>query len=166
MISTVFLPSANKKKLEEKKMSKVGSKFRNWLGFDYVDEEEERSGYEGELEDELELDPPASFEEKRRDRGSKNKVVDLPVPAAHNKLIVYRPVSYDDTMSIIGNLRMRKPIILNMENIDVDVAQRILDFMSGACSAMGGDISKISSKIFAVVPADYDIVGNSDGIRE
>lgn len=147
-------------------MSKVGSKFRNWLGFDYVEDEDARTGLEEEFEEELELDPPTAHEERRRDRGGKNKVVDLPVPAAHNKLIVYRPVSYDDTMSIIGNLRMRKPIILNMENIDVDVAQRILDFMSGACSAMGGDISKISSKIFAVVPADYDIVGNSDGVRE
>ncbi|MBO4562406.1 MAG: cell division protein SepF [Clostridia bacterium] len=144
-------------------MSKVASKLRNWLGFDIVDEDDYD---EAELQEEQELEPIATREEKRRDRRSQGKVVDLPVSSAHSKLIVYRPVSYEDTMSIIGNLKSRKPIILNMESIEVEVAQRILDFMSGACSAMGGDIRKISAKIFAVVPADYEIVGNSDGFKE
>ena len=143
-------------------MSKVAAKLRNWLGFDIVEDEESEAV---EFEEEQELQPIAPREEKRKER-SRGKVVDLPVSSAHSKLIVYRPVSYEDTMSIIGNLKSRKPIILNMESIDIDVAQRILDFMSGACSAMGGDIRKVSAKIFAVVPADYEIVGNSDGFKE
>jgi cell division inhibitor SepF len=148
--------------LEENKMSKVAAKLRNWLGFDIVEDEESEAV---EFEEEQELKPIAPREEKRKER-SRGKVVDLPVSSAHSKLIVYRPVSYEDTMSIIGNLKSRKPIILNMESIDIEIAQRILDFMSGACSAMGGDIRKVSAKIFAVVPADYEIVGNSDGFKE
>ena len=143
-------------------MSNVASKLRNWFGFDYVEDEEVE---DVELEEEQELEPIAAREEKRRER-SRGKVVELPGSSARSKLIVYRPVSYEDTMSIIDNLKSRKPIILNLENIEIDVAQRILDFMSGACSAMGGDIRKISAKIFAVVPADYEIVGNSDGFKE
>ena len=144
-------------------MSKVASKLRNWFGFDVVEDEEIE---EIELEEEQELQPIAAREEKRRERRNQGKIVDLPISGNRSKLIVYRPVSYEDTMSIIDNLKSRKPIILNMENIDIDIAQRILDFMSGACSAMGGDIRKISAKIFAVVPADYEIVGNSDGFKE
>lgn len=143
-------------------MSNVASKLRNWFGFDYVEDEEVE---DVELEEEQELEPIAAREEKRRER-SRGKVVELPGSSARSKLIVYRPVSYEDTMSIIDNLKSRKPIILNLENIEIDVAQRILDFMSGACSAMGGDIRKISAKIFAVVPADYEIIGNSDGFKE
>ena len=144
-------------------MSKVATKIRNWLGFDVVDDE----GIDDiEFEEEQELETIATREEKRRERKSQGKVVDLPISSNRSKLIVYRPVSYEDTMSIIDNLKSRKPIILNMENIEIDVAQRILDFMSGACSAMGGDIRKVSAKIFAVVPADYEIVGNSDGFKE
>ncbi len=133
-------------------MSKVAAKIRNWLGFDVVDDEE--------------IDDIEFEEEQELERKSQGKVVDLPISSNRSKLIVYRPVSYEDTMSIIDNLKSRKPIILNMENIEIDVAQRILDFMSGACSAMGGDIRKVSAKIFAVVPADYEIVGNSDGFKE
>ncbi|MBR4658582.1 MAG: cell division protein SepF [Clostridia bacterium] len=144
-------------------MSKVASKLRNWFGFDVVEDEEIE---DVELEEEQELQPITAREEKRRERKNPGKVVDLPISGNRSKLIVYRPVSYEDTMSIIDNLKSRKPIILNMENIEIEVAQRILDFMSGACSAMGGDIRKISAKIFAVVPADYEIVGNSDGFKE
>lgn len=146
-------------------MSKVASKLRNWFGLDI--EETEDEFYDEDREPEQDLEPFEPREEKRRERGGRGKVVDLPVQQSnHNKLIVYRPVSYDDNMIIIENLRSRKPIILNMESIEVPVAQRILDFMTGACMAMGGDIRKISAKIFAVVPADYEIVGNSDGFKE
>lgn len=144
-------------------MSKVTTKLKNWLGIDFVDDDAAEP--EELYEEEQELEPIPAREERRRERG-RSKVVDLPMPAARSKLIVYRPESYEDTMSIIGSLKSRKPIILNMESIDIAIAQRILDFMSGAVSAMGGDIRKISNKIFAVVPADYEIVGNSDGIRE
>ena len=145
-------------------MAKVASKLRNWLGFDVV--EEDQDDLNDVVEEEQVLEPIPAREEKRRERKPAPKVVDFPAQGAHSKIIIYRPVSYEDTMSIIGNLKSRKPIILNMENIDIDVAQRILDFMSGACSAMGGDIRKISAKIFAVVPADYEIIGNSDGYKE
>lgn len=144
-------------------MSKVAAKLKNWLGFDLVEED---SDVRDEVVEEQVLEPMPTKEEKRRERKTPPKVVEFPSQSAHSKIIIYRPVSYEDTMSIIGNLRSRKPIILNMENIDVDVAQRILDFMSGACTALGGDIRKISSKIFAVVPADYEIIGNSDGYKE
>jgi cell division inhibitor SepF len=143
-------------------MSKVTTKLKNWLGIDFVEDTDVEPE---ELEEEQELESFSAHEERRRERG-RSKVVDLPMPAARSKLIVYRPESYEDTMSIIGSLKARKPIILNMESIDVAIAQRILDFMSGAVSALGGDIRKISNKIFAVVPADYEIVGNSDGLRE
>ncbi|MBR3382394.1 MAG: cell division protein SepF [Clostridia bacterium] len=143
-------------------MANVASKLRNWFGFDVVEDEELDDVV---LEEEQELEPIAAREEKRRER-SRGKIVEMPGSNARSKLIVYRPVSYEDTMSIIDNLKSRKPIILNLENIEIDVAQRILDFMSGACSAMGGDIRKISAKIFAVVPADYEIIGNSDGFKE
>ncbi|MBQ4168156.1 MAG: cell division protein SepF [Clostridia bacterium] len=144
-------------------MSKVAARIKNWLGIDVLEEDDDIEAEE--FVEEQELEPISSYGEKRRERG-RGKVVDLPMPGVHNKLIVYRPESYEDTMSIIGNLKARKPIVLNMESIDIDIAQRILDFMSGAVSALGGDIRKISSKIFAVVPADYDIVENSDGIKE
>jgi len=95
--------------------------------------------------------------------GSGN-VVSLPT-AAQMKMVVYHPVSYEDTQNIIDNLKSRKPVIVNMEELEIDCAQRILDFMAGAIYALNGTIYKISRGIFVVAPTNYDVIGN-DGYTD
>lgn len=90
-----------------------------------------------------------------------NKVVGLAQnPNNKMKMIVYQPMTYDDTQNIIDNLKNRKPVIVNLESLEVDIAQRILDFMSGAVYALNGSIHKISKGIFILVPNNVDISGN------
>ncbi len=76
------------------------------------------------------------------------------------KMIVYQPITYDDTQNIIDNLKNRKPIIVNLESLELDIAQRILDFISGAVYSLDGNIHKISKGIFILAPTDVDISGN------
>ena len=97
---------------------------------------------------------------RARDRGG--KVVSMPSPATQMKMIVYQPMSYEDTQNIIDNLKSRKPVIVNMEELEIDCAQRILDFMAGAIYALNGTIHKISRGIFVVAPNNIDVVGNDD----
>ena len=78
------------------------------------------------------------------------------------KMIVYHPVCYEDTQSIIDNMKNRKPVIVNMEELDVETAQRILDFLSGAVYAIDGTMCKISRNIFVVAPNSYDVIGNGN----
>ncbi|MDO4543035.1 MAG: cell division protein SepF [Clostridia bacterium] len=87
----------------------------------------------------------------------------VPMPnVAAMKMIVYHPVSYEDAQNIIDNLKSRKPVIVNMEELEVTGAQRILDFISGAVYALNGTICKISRGIFVVAPNNYDVVGNGE----
>ncbi len=113
-------------------------------------------------------DNPVTF--SGREKPSKNVkstanaqsgIGNLPINGGQ-KMIVYHPVSYEDTQSIIDNLRNRKPVIVNMEELEVDTAQRILDFLSGAVYALDGTMCKISRNIFVVAPLNYDVVGNGD----
>jgi len=76
------------------------------------------------------------------------------------KMMIYRPTSYEDTQSVIDNLKSRKPIIMNLDEIDVKLAQRILDFVSGAVYALGGDIRKAARNIFVIAPSNVDIATN------
>lgn len=76
------------------------------------------------------------------------------------KMIVYQPMSYDDTQNIVDNLKRNKPVIVNLEAVDKQEAQRTLDFISGAIYAINGDIQKINSAVFVLVPANVDISGN------
>lgn len=98
---------------------------------------------------------------RRNDRSQGASGANLPISGGM-KMIVYHPVSYEDTQSIIDNLKNRKPVIVNMEELEIDTAQRILDFLSGAVYALNGTMCKISRGIFVVAPNNYDVVGNGE----
>ena len=50
--------------------------------------------------------------------------------------------------------------MLNLEGLDVDIAQRIIDFTSGSCYAVQGNVMKISHYIFVITPSSVDISGD------
>lgn len=76
------------------------------------------------------------------------------------KMVVFQPQTYEDTQTIIDNLKAKKPIIVNLENLNIDVAQRVLDFISGAIYALDGSVRKVSKGIFLLAPRGVDIAGN------
>ena len=76
------------------------------------------------------------------------------------RMVVYQPQSYDDTQRIIDDLKSGRPIIANLEDLNVEIAQRVLDFLSGAVYGVDGSIRKISRGIFLLAPAHVDISGN------
>ena len=55
-------------------------------------------------------------------------------------------------------------VVLNLEGLDVDIAQRIIDFTSGSCYAISGNLQKISHYIFIITPASVDVSGDFQDI--
>ena len=56
-------------------------------------------------------------------------------------------------------------LVLNMEGLHMEVAQRIIDFTSGATYAINGNLQKISNYIFIAVPASVDLSGDFQGLN-
>lgn len=79
---------------------------------------------------------------------------------ANMEVCVIKPTSMEDTREIADTLLDRCTVLLNLEGIDVEVAQRVIDFSSGTCYALGGSLQKVSSYIFVMTPANVDITGD------
>lgn len=90
----------------------------------------------------------------------KNNVVNLHSASLPMKVVVVEPTNYDEVQDICNNLKSKKPIIINFENIDKDVARRMVDFISGAVFALDGTIQKVSNGIVIVAPSNVDILGD------
>ncbi len=90
----------------------------------------------------------------------KSNVVNLHSASLPMKVVVVEPTSYDEVQDICNNLKSKKPIIINFENMDKDVARRMVDFISGAVFALDGNIQKVSNGIVVVAPSNVDILGN------
>ncbi|KTE91895.1 cell division protein SepF [Desulfitobacterium hafniense] len=83
------------------------------------------------------------------------------------KVVVMEPQAFEDSQSIADQLRNRRPVIVNLENAERNLAKRIVDFVSGATYALGGNMQKVGNGIFLFVPNNVDISGEmKDDFKE
>lgn len=139
---------------------------------DYDDEDDE------ELEDEEETPKKrnAFFKSKDDDEEAETSSKITPMRGSSKRTNAYsanstevkiiKPASFDDVRDICDAILMKKVVILNMEGLDLAVAQRIIDFMSGACYAIEGKLQKVSNFIFAITPKNIEISGDLQGLME
>lgn len=71
-----------------------------------------------------------------------------------------KPTSIEDAREICDYLLAGKAVVLNMEGIHIEVAQRIIDFSSGATYSMNGNLQKISNYIFIATPESVSLSGD------
>ncbi len=75
-------------------------------------------------------------------------------------MIVVQPRSFEDTQTVIDHLVKGKAVVLNLEVLKPEAAQRVLDFVSGAIYALRGDTRKVSKGVFILTPSSVDISGS------
>ncbi len=134
--------------------------------FDYEEEEVE------EEEDMYDEPPRRSFASRYASQESSSKVTPMRSVRRNSgnqadntmKVCVIRPVSVEDAREITETLIANRTVILNLEGLDLEIAQRIIDFTSGSCYAISGNLQKISTFIFVVTPANVDISGDFQNI--
>ena len=74
------------------------------------------------------------------------------VPREYQNVLVYEPTNYNDVQTLIDYLKRKEPAIINLVGVDAAVAQRVLDFTSGAMYALNGSVLRISGNIFLLSP--------------
>jgi cell division inhibitor SepF len=77
---------------------------------------------------------------------------------------VYSPRAYQDVVEIADSLRNRQVVIINLQNADRTLLQRVVDFTSGVAYTIDGKIQKLAEAIYLVVPAG--VVVNAAGLRD
>ena len=81
-----------------------------------------------------------------------------------NEVCVIKPKQFDESTEIVDALLDNCTVILNLEGLDITLAQHIIDFTAGASYAIDGNIKKVSSYIFILTPEGVDITGDSQEI--
>ena len=81
------------------------------------------------------------------------------------EVVLFRPGSFNDTSKAADDLRSRKAVIVNMENVDKAMARRVVDFLSGCVYALDGDVKKIAQSAYLFCPHNMDIVGDLETLQ-
>jgi FtsZ-interacting cell division protein YlmF len=86
-----------------------------------------------------------------------SKVHSFPKPSVQQNLMILEPQSIDESGEISGYVKEGQIVIVNLEDLKFEAAQRIVDFLSGVVRALDGQIEHVSNKIFVVAPEHVDI---------
>ena len=74
-----------------------------------------------------------------------------------NTLMVYKPMTETESKTIIDFIKRGEPAIIDLEEAEVQVSQRILDFVSGAAYALSGTVHRVSGNIFLISPSGVEV---------
>ncbi len=85
----------------------------------------------------------------------------------YQNCMVYEPKTADDVQILIDFLKTKESAIINLDNVDDEISQRVLDFVSGAVYALNGSVHRVSGNIFLLLPEgvgitnSYEMKGNA-----
>ncbi|MEL4895334.1 cell division protein SepF [Crocosphaera sp. Alani8] len=111
--------------------------------------------------------PPATQEVERRSwskpmasnlnaelntRNNKGNVVAMPGINNIAEVVVVEPHSFDEMPQVIQTLRERKSVVLNLNVMEPEEAQRAVDFVAGGTYAIDGHQERIGESIFLFTP--------------
>jgi FtsZ-interacting cell division protein YlmF len=111
-------------------------------------------------------DRPADRDRSDRERPAERAVsaVPRPRPAVVRPLVpptpkphVVGPTSFNDAQEIADTFKVNVPVILNLQGVDRDLARRIIDFASGLCYGLDGQMERVANQVYLLTPTDVEV---------
>jgi cell division inhibitor SepF len=77
--------------------------------------------------------------------------------AALARITTLHPRSYKEARAIGERYRDGVPVIMNLSELEVEDAKRLVDFAAGLAFALRGSIDKVTNRVFLLTPADVEV---------
>ena len=137
---------------------------------DYEDyEDENEDGFEQEAQEPVQRsrrtspfasaqDDNSSYSTPASSSGFSGQVLNM--SSGKQEVVLFHAKTFDDAAKAADELRRKKAVILNMENVDKALTRRVVDFLSGSVYALDGSVKKIAQSTYLFCPHNMDIVGD------
>ncbi|MBD7910056.1 MULTISPECIES: cell division protein SepF [Clostridium] len=135
-------------------MSSMLTKVKSFLGFgEYEDEYDEYDDFDDvENEEEVEEGIEPVIQNNKRN----NKVVNIHTSSS-TKVTITKPLAYEEATEISDALKSRRIVLVNTSALEIRIAQRLLDFISGTCYALGGELQEIEKGVYILSPSNVEV---------
>jgi cell division inhibitor SepF len=173
----------------------IFNKLRDFVGlnepeeYEYYEEETDGTEYQNLYQEENPPAAPAAVtaeEEERQNRrrtrerstvtpevgtgmtsAARNNVIGMPgVSNGISEVVVFEPRSFEEMPQVIQALRERRSVVLNLNVMDPDEAQRAVDFVAGGTYAIDGHQERIGESIFLFTPSCVQVTTQSGVVHE
>lgn len=102
------------------------------------------------------LGPPARPTPVREESEPRPSAVRaIPTPSA--KPHVVSPSSFNDIQEVADRFKANGPVIINLQGVDRDLSRRLIDFSSGLCYGLGGQMERVADQVYLLTPTDVEV---------
>ncbi len=144
---------------------------------DYDDYDEEMDEYEEDIQETAprsrrtspfssaarEAEAPAPAPSAAPSTGFNGHVMNM--SSGKQEVVLFHAKTFDDAATAADELRKRRAVILNMENVDKSLTRRVVDFLSGSVYALDGRVKKVAQSTYLFCPHNMDVVGDLETIQ-
>jgi cell division inhibitor SepF len=74
-----------------------------------------------------------------------------PLPTT-SKPEVVSPRRFEDVQSVADAFKTSQPVIVNLQGVDRDLSRRLIDFASGLCYGLEGEMERVAEQVFLLTP--------------
>lgn len=142
-------------------------RIREFFGFgeEYDIDEEYNDAREAEIMEENIMRNNTERQTSRSSRSDNRQALSLHSNTTM-QITIHEPLNYDESPRIVDDLRQRKAIVLNFEQLSPEVKRNIFDFVNGALYALDGKIQRVNKDIFILAPSNIEIEGLKQDLKD
>lgn len=85
--------------------------------------------------------------------------------AAVGRIGVFQPRTFEEVQDVADFLKEGRPVLLNLEELDREIAGRVLNFLSGTVYALNGEMHRVGTGMLLFTPQQVDVQLPLEGIR-
>lgn len=79
-----------------------------------------------------------------------------PLPSA-SKPHVVSPTNFNDVQEVADAFKGAQPVIVNLAGVDRDLSRRLIDFGSGLCYGLEGNMERVTDQVFLLTPHGAEV---------
>ena len=102
---------------------------------------------------EVDVQPSGVTPVPRRNPVVKPLVPQGPSPKPH----AVSPTSFNEAQDVADKFMAGVPVIVNLQDVDRDLSRRIVDFASGLCYGLRGQMERVTHQLYLLTPAHVEV---------
>lgn len=79
-----------------------------------------------------------------------------PLPVATRPHVV-SPKNFNDVQAVADTYKRAQPVIVNLQDVDRDLSRRLIDFCSGLCYGLEGNMERVTDQVFLLTPSGAEV---------
>lgn len=70
---------------------------------------------------------------------------------------VVEPRSFNQAQEVADKFKAGQPVAMDLVDVDRDLARRLIDFSSGMCYGLGGNMEKVVNHVYLLTPSGVEV---------